>query len=193
MKAILTFQGFTESDDERTGTEDLYFNVIRRFAREDITTYQPRAWTSNVKTLAAQIARQGIRNVALISYSHGQSAAVDFAHEAYKRGIAVDLWCVCDGVYRPAWLPRWNWLQPLSFRALAKSATIRVPYNIRRVTGVRQNISWPFGHDLEPVSFLTTIEPLARLPYTHPSIDQSPEWFQLVRHELQKWSNPPPP
>jgi hypothetical protein len=192
MKAIITFQGFTESDENRTGTEDLYFSVIRRFAREDITTYQPQPWTANVKTLAAQVARQGIRNAAIVSYSHGQSAAVDFAQAAYRLGITIDLWLACDPVYRPAWLPRWNWTQPLAFRALTKSARIAIPFNIRKVTGVRQDISWPFGHDLKPASPLTTVEDLVKLPYSHTAIDQAPEWFQLVRTELQKWTNPAP-
>jgi len=192
MKAIITFQGFTESDDNRTGTEDLYFNVIRRFAREDVTTYHPRAWTSNVKNLASQVARQGIRNVAVISYSHGQAAATDFARAAYKLGITIDLWLACDPVYRPSWLPRWNWTQPLAFRALTKSARIAIPFNIRKVTGVRQDISWPFGHDLKPASPLTTVEDLVKLPYSHTAIDQATEWFQLVKTELQKWTNQPP-
>lgn len=189
MKSVVTFQGFTESEDSRTGTEDLYFEVIRKIAREDVTTYQPKAWTADVKSLAAQVARQGIRNVAIVSYSHGQSAAVDFSKAAYALGITVDLWLACDPVYRPAWLPRWNWTQPLAFRALTKSARIKVPSNIRRVTGVRQDISWPAGHDLKPASPATIVEDLVRLPYSHTSIDQSPEWFQLVKRELRAWAN----
>ena len=192
MHAIITFQGFTESDSWRTGTEDLYFSIIRRFAREDITTYQPKAWTADVKVLAAQVARQGIRHAVLISYSHGQSAAVDFAKAAYELGITIDLWLACDPVYRPSWLPRWNWTQPLAFRALTKSARIAVPHNIRRVTGVRQNISWPFGHDLKPASPLTTVEDMVNLPYSHTAIDQAPEWFALVKSELHAWANPTP-
>jgi len=189
--AIITFQGFTESDDSRTGTEDLYFTVIRRFAREEITTYQPKAWTADIKILAAQVARQGIRNVALVSYSHGQAAAVDFAKAAYELGITIDLWLACDPVYRPSWLPRWNWTQPFAFRALTKSVRIKVPHNIRRVTGVRQDISWPAGHDLKPQSPQTSVEDLLKLPYCHTTIDQAPEWFALVRSELQAWANPP--
>ena len=191
MNAVITFQGFTESNRQRTGTEDLYFKVIRKFAREDITTYQPQPWTAGVKTIAAQVARQGVRNVALVSYSHGQAAALDFAKVAYKLGICVDLWLACDPVFRPSWLPRWNWTQPLAFRALTKSAKIKVPHNIRRVTGVRQNISWPFGHDLKPASPATTVEDLVSLPYSHTAIDQSPEWFRLVKNELEGWANPP--
>lgn len=192
MLAIITFQGFTESDAQRTGTEDLYYNVIRKFAREDITTYHPKTWTANVQVLARQIARQGIRNVVLISYSHGQSAAVDFAKAAYDLGVTIDLWLACDPVYRPAWLPRWNWLQPLAFRALTKSVRINVPQNIRRVTGVRQNISWPFGHDLKPISPATVVDDLPYLPYSHAAIDQAPEWFELVKSELSQWANPKP-
>ena len=47
MKAILTFQGFTESEHARSGTEDLFFEVIRKFACDDVTTYHPRTWSFN--------------------------------------------------------------------------------------------------------------------------------------------------
>jgi hypothetical protein len=191
MNAVLTFQGFTESSRQRTGTEDLYFSVIRQFASRSTTTYQPQPWTADVKTLAAQIARQGIRNVAIVSYSHGQSTAVDFSKAAYSLGITVDLWLACDPVYRPAWLPRWNWMQPLAFRALTKTARIKVPHNIRRVTGVRQDISWPAGHDLTPTSPATYVEDLIKLPYSHTTIDHAPEWFSLVKTELASWITPP--
>jgi len=198
MLAIIIFQGFTESDAQRTGTEDLYYNVIRKFAREDVTTYHPRRWTADVKNLASEISRQGIRNVVVISYSHGQSACVDFAKALKKLSdksspeVTIDLWLACDPVYRPSWLPRWNWIQPLAFRALTKSVRITVPQNIRRVTGVRQNISWPFGHDLKPSSPATVVEDLPFLNYCHTAIDQAPEWFSLVKNELNQWANPKP-
>jgi hypothetical protein len=192
MNAIVTFQGFTESARQRTGTEDLYFSTIRQFANATTTTYQPQPWTADVKTLAAQIARQGIRNVAVVTYSHGQAACVDFSKHLYRYGVSTDLWLACDPVYRPQWLPRWNLWQPLAFRALFKSARIRVPQNIRRVVGVRQDISWPAGHDLSPASPATVIDDFVKLPYSHTAIDHAPEWFRLVKTELEEWTNPPP-
>jgi len=181
--AIVTFTGFTESDAQRTGTEDLYFDIIRKYSGETVTTYQPREWTTDIKKLAYQINRQGIRNVAMISYSHGQAAACDFARECYKLGIAVDLWVACDPVYRPSWLWRKNWTQPVAFRALFKNSKITVPSNIQRVTGARQNISIPCGHDMR-TSLGTTLIPLIYLPYSHAQIDGSPEWFAIVKQEL---------
>jgi hypothetical protein len=191
MKAIVTFQGFTESDRRRTGTEDLYFTIIRKFADEITTTYQPRTWTSNVSALAAQINRQDIRHVAIVSYSHGQAAAVQFAEACYDLGIRIDLWLACDPVYRPPWLPRWNWLQPLAFRALTPSATIRVPANVRRVCGVRQVLTIPCGHGLRPDGPNTRINTFPVLPYSHTAIDSSPEWFHMVETELRQWTSPP--
>ena len=182
--AIVTFTGFTESDASRTGTEDLYFDVIRKYAGDNVTTYQPREWTTNVKHLAYQINRQGIRSVAIVSYSHGQAAACDFARECYKLGIEVKLWLACDPVYRPSWLWRKNWTQPAAFRALfPKSAKITVPENIEKVMGVRQKVSIPSGHDLK-VSGSTKLIEFQFLPYSHVQIDGSPEWFELVKKEL---------
>jgi hypothetical protein len=193
MKAIVTFQGFTESDRRRTGTEDLYFSIIRKFADEYTTTYQPRTWTCDVKALAFQINRQDIRHVAIVSYSHGQSAAVDFAKICYDLGIRIDLWLACDPVYRPPWLPRWNWLQPFAFRAMGPhtSAPIAVPENVRRVCGVRQESNRPQGHKLRAVGANTRINKFPVLPYAHTSIDSAHEWHQMVAEELRHWIKPP--
>lgn len=193
MRAILTFQGFTESDAERTGTENLYWTVIREFSSGlYVTTDWPRTWTSDVEKLVALISRQGIRHVALVSYSHGQAAACAFARMAYDYGVHVDLWLACDPVYRPTWLPRWNWLQPLSFRALMKRGRIVVPDSVRRVVWAKQEISLPRGHDLvAEVPKWTHIEPPLILNYSHTAIDEAPEWFALVRRELRDWCNPP--
>lgn len=191
MNAIITFQGFRESAAHRSGTEDLYWNVIRQLASPTLTTYHPREWTANVKVLVDQLARQGIRSVALVSYSHGQAAATAFARYAYQRGIDCPLWLACDPVYRPTWLPRWNILQPLAFRALCKRGTITVPENIRRVSWVRQSVSMPRGHDLIPASPATSVQHPRILPYSHVAIDAAPEWFEMVEHELRAWIYPP--
>lgn len=192
MRAILTFQGFRESEHARTGTEDAFFYVIRQFASSEITTYHPRDWTSDVKALANQLARQGIRNVAIISYSHGQAAATAFARVAYTLGISTDLWLACDPVYRPTFLPRWNWLQPLAFRALLPNGSITVPRTIRRVAWVRQKIDLPRGHDLiaeDPTS--TYIEEPIVIPLRHTLIDHAPRWIDLIREEITDWAFPP--
>lgn len=190
MKAILTFQGFTESIRTRTGTEDLYFNVIRKFASPEVTTYHPYPWTTNVKALAAQVARQNIRHVALVSFSHGQAAALDFAEEAYRYGVDTDLWLACDPVYRPKWLPRQSWAQIAAVRAMIPgSASIRVRTPIKRITGVRQNISLPKGHDVVPACEGVDVRPFQWLTYTHTLIDEAPAWHNLVREELESWVN----
>lgn len=183
--AIVTFTGFTESEADRAGTEDLYFEIVRKYSGENVTTYQPREWTTDVKKLAYQINRQGIRSAAMISYSHGQAAACDFARECYKLGIAVKLWLACDPVYRPSWLWRKNWTQPVAFRALFKNSKITVPSNIERVLGVRQELTIPRGHALKS-TLGTELEPLAILLYSHTQIDGSPEWFALVKRELNR-------
>jgi len=191
MNAIVTFQGFTESDSSRTGTEDLFFRVIRCFSSPTVTTYHPRTWTTNVKHIAAQLSRQGIRNVVMVSYSHGQAAATDFAKACYEHGISVDLWLACDPVYRPAWLPRWNWLQPAAIRALLRDSVIKVPHNVMRVVSVRQELTIPRGHTLRATSPRTYVEPAKVLSYSHTAIDQAPEWYVLAEKELANWVKPP--
>jgi hypothetical protein len=191
MKAIVTFQGFTESSERRTGTEDLYWDVIRNFSGNEITTDWPRRWTADVKELAALLARQRVESLAMVSYSHGQAAACQFAAHCYELGIDVDLWLACDPVYRPAWLPRWNWLQPFAFRALLKTGNISIPRNIRRVAGVRQETDLPRGHTLVPSSPHTVVRTFDVLPFGHTTIDNAGEWFALVDLELRQWSAPP--
>lgn len=192
MRAILTFQGFRESEHARTGTEDAFFTVIRQFASSEITTYHPRDWTSNVKALASQLVRQGVRNVALVSYSHGQAAATAFARHAYTLGISTDLWLACDPVYRPTFLPRWNILQPLAFRAMLPNGKITVPRSIRRAAWVRQEVDFPRGHDLvaEDKSSTHVAEPIV-IPLRHTLIDHAPRWIDLLREELTCWAHPP--
>ena len=189
MRAIVTFQGFTESSEKRTGTEDLYWQVIRLFSRDTITTDWPRQWTANTKALASLLARQRIKSVAMISYSHGQAAACDFAEECYALGIDVDLWLACDPVYRPSWLPRINAAQPLAFRAITRFAKIKVPRNLKRVASVRQRVNRPHGHDLIATSPDTVIVHPVELKFTHTEIDSAGEWFALVDRELTTWAN----
>ena len=190
MKAILTFQGFTESESNRSGTEDLFFDVIRNFAGRDVTTYHPRTWTTNVRHLAEQLMRQNIRHVAIVSYSHGQAAATAFARLAYDYGLKVDLWLACDPVYRPTWAPRNLIGQLLSFRAIIGNPKIRVPHGVRRVASVQQTLTKPCGHQLFSNHPNTYIQKPLTLPYGHTGIDSAPEWFALVKSELRQWCQP---
>lgn len=187
MNAILTFQGFTEDHDRRTSTEDLYFTVIRTFLGPFTVGCLPQPWTADVRAIVRQLARQGIKRLALISYSHGQAAAVDAAKEAYKVGIAVELWCACDPVLRADWLPRRNAFQVFSFRSLFQKGTIKAPPNIRRIIGVRQRVNRPNGHDIVPTGPRQVVQHFRELPYPHSEIDGSPEWFALVELELSKF------
>jgi hypothetical protein len=191
MMAIITFSGFRESEGDRSGTEDLYWEVVRHFAASDVTTYHPRAWTANVKNMVGQLSRRGIKRVAIISYSHGQAAATAFARLAYAHNISVDLWLACDPVHRPTWLPRWDIFQPLAFRAMLKNIRIKVPKGVRRVVYARQEVDRPCGHTLVPSTPLTYVQKPIVLPYGHTTIDESPEWHAMVQSELQHWIKPP--
>jgi hypothetical protein len=189
MKAIVTFQGFTEGEEKQTGTEDLFFTVIRNFASEKVTTYHPRTWSSNVRNLAAQLQRQGIKRIVCISYSHGQAAVCDIAKICGQFGMKIELWLACDPVYRPTWLPRHDWLQPLAAGALNREMTITVPSAIERVVWCRQELTFPRGHKLIPAKFMVQeIAPAIVLRYSHTTIDHADEWHETVKLELEKWA-----
>jgi len=192
-RAIVSFSGFQESDEDRNGFEDGFFRVVEKFSKaNEIVTYAPRTWKSNVKALADQLRRQRITSVAVLSYSHGQAAATAFARYGYEIGLDIDLWIACDPVYRPTWLPRWNALQPVAFRAMLKRGKIKVPKGIRRAVYIRQERDRPCGHDLVATHPDQTIE-LAGVyhSYGHTEIDEASEFWNLVRDELTVWSNPP--
>jgi pimeloyl-ACP methyl ester carboxylesterase len=187
MKAVVVFQGFTESDASATGTEDLYFDVVRQFASKTVTTYQPRTWKTGLENLLDQLIRQRIHDVIVIGYSWGAGyASQKFARLAPDWGVKIPLMLLCDPVYRPLWMPTWLGANPLCLRSLLpKSTKIVVPQSVRRVCGVRQEISIPFGHHVTHASPVTKIEPFKVLPYSHTTIDGAPEWFSLVRNELE--------
>lgn len=187
MKAVITFQGFTESDSAATGTEDLYFDIIRPFASRNVTTYQPRTWKTDVENLLSQLIRQRIHDVVIVGYSWGAGyTAQKFAKLAPEYGIRIPLMMLCDPVYRPTWMPAWMGANPLCFRSMMPaSKRIVIPESVKRVCGVRQNVNLPQGHELAHESPVTKIEPFRVLPYSHTAIDAAPEWFSLVRNELE--------
>lgn len=186
MKAVIVFQGFTESEAHATGTEDLFFDVIRKFARENVTVYHPRRWNANIEPLLDQLVRQRIHDVIVVGYSWGAGfAAQKFAHLAPDWGIRIKLMLLCDAVYRPQWMPAWMGANPFCIGSLSKRRKITIPQSVARVCWVRQNISIPQGHDLQAESQLTKIEPPVFLPFAHTSIDAAPAWRTMVRTELE--------
>lgn len=187
MRAILTYQGFTETARRKTDTETLYYDLIRNFSSRDVHTRPPENWNADVKIILDQLVRNGITRIAQISFSHGQAAATATARYAERIGLQVDLWLACDPVYRPTWLPRKNILQPLAFRALLRTGTIHVPPHIQRTHYVRQEINRPAGHTLKGQN--VHLEDI--LPYTHSEIDGSPQWWNLVRDQLTQWTQSP--
>lgn len=191
-QAILLFTGFQQSDEKRSGFEDGFFNHIARLQDENTLIYAPRTWKTNVQELANQLRRQGVERVAMLSYSHGQAAAVEFAEYCYEIGIAVDLWLACDPVARATWLPRQTWAQIFAWRALLKKGIIKVPSNIARTVYIRQEYDMPRGHTLVPKSESQVVE-LAGILHTfgHCEIDESFYWWSLVTKELPTWINPP--
>lgn len=189
--AILSNLGFRQRGLRRSDGERMYFEVTKEFSGPGIHTRPPEPWTADMRGIVRQLKRNGYTHLALISYSHGQAAAQAAAREARRLDMPVLLWLACDPVFRAKWLPRSNWLQPLSFRAMLKRGTIRVERNIKRVVYCRQTLNRPNGHDLvkTPGSSTHISYPIV-LPYRHGEIDGAPEWFSIVHHELTHLTRP---
>jgi hypothetical protein len=75
---------------------------------------------------------------------------------------------------------------------MLKRGTIKIPKGIARTVYVRQERDRPNGHDLVPTSPAQIVE-LAGVfhSYGHSEIDESPEFWQVVKDELTIWANPP--
>lgn len=186
MKAIVTFQGFTEDLSLNTGTERLFREVIRKHVRRDLTCLDPRPWDADTNAIVAYLARSGVSECAVVGYSYGGGyTSQKFAHACLKHGITIRLMMLCDPVYRPLWLPAWGLLQPFAIRSLMpRCAKIKVPRSVSTVQWVRQTISLPQAHELDAEWTQTKIHPPQILPYGHTAIDESPEWFKLVEEKL---------
>ena len=189
--AILSNLGFRQRGLRESDGERMYFDITKTFSGPDVHTRPPEPWTADMKNIVRQLKRNGYTHLALISYSHGQAASQAAAREAARLDMPVLLWLACDPVFRATWLPRSNWAQPLSFRALRRKGTIVIPPNISRVVYCRQTLNRPNGHDLVPAPDSHTIAARPHvLPYRHNEIDGSPEWFAIVRRELEFLTRP---
>ena len=186
MRAIITFQGYTEDLSQNTGTERLFREVIRKLVGSELTCLDPRQWDANTEAMVAYLSRSGVTECAVVGYSYGGGyTSQKFAHACMKHGITIKLMLLCDPVYRPTWLPAWHILQPFAIRSLMpKAAHIDIPRSVEEVHWVRQTISLPQAHDLRFEWSQTVIHKPQVLPYGHTAIDESPEWFDLVRRHL---------
>lgn len=190
LRAIVTFQGFTEDLSRNTGTERLFREVIRKLVGPELTCLDPRQWDANVEAMVAYLDRSDVKEVAVVGYSYGGGyTSQKFAKECLKHGITIKLMLLCDPVYRPTWLPAWDILQPFAIRSLMpKAAHIDIPRSVEEVRWVRQTISLPQAHDLRAEWTQTAIFKPQVLPYGHTAIDESPEWFSLVREHLTRFA-----
>lgn len=186
LRGIITFQGFTESLSQSTGTERLFREVVRKFVGPDLTCLDPRQWDADTDAMVGYLKRSGVTECAVVGYSYGGGyTAQKFAKACMRQGITIKLMLLCDPVYRPTWLPPWGLLQPFAIRSLMpRCATIDIPRSVEEVHWVRQRLSLPMAHDLRNEWSLTKIHDPQVLPYGHTAIDESPEWFNLVRQKL---------
>jgi pimeloyl-ACP methyl ester carboxylesterase len=194
MIAVVQYQGHLQTGQSQSGMEDLHFNVTRKFANEHVTVVHPRRWNSDVPALMDMLTRQEIHRVILIGYSWGAGyTCMKFAKLAPEWGIKIPLALLCDPVYRPTWMPGWLPANPLNIYSLDRRTKIHVPQTIKRVAWVRQKLSIPNGHELVSEYGHTHIVPGRVINgHTHMTIDEAPEWFSLVRNELEFELDPGP-
>jgi hypothetical protein len=187
-KAIIMFSGFQESEENKSGFEAGFFTTVRPFANGEVTVYHPRTWKTNVRNLLRQLYENGISEVAIVAYSHGQAAAMAFARLAPKYGVTVRKLLGCDLVFRPTWLPRWTIAQIFSWRAVIGHPKIKVPPAIKEVHYVYQDIDTPNGDPLiaeDPNETIVHTPVKIKLPHTR--IDESPVWWGIVKAQLEQF------
>jgi hypothetical protein len=185
-KAILMFGGFQESEARQSGFEKGFFNVVRPFANGEITVYHPRTWKTNVRNILRQLYENGISEVAVITYSHGQAAAMDLAKLAPQFGVTVNLLLCCDPIYRPAWAPREIWAQVFAWRAMIGNPVIKIPPSVNQVHYVIQDITKPSGHRMEAQDpEATHVHTPIKISLPHVLIDESPKWWEMVKMHLK--------
>ena len=80
---------------------------------------------------------------------------------------------------------RWLPANPLNIYSIDRRTKIKLPPAIHRATGVRQTLTVPSGHDIVKTVQHQKIDPFRVLPYGHTNIDEAPEWFTLVKNELE--------
>jgi len=188
MKAIIMFSGFQESEARQSGFERGFFSTVRHFSGPDVTTYHPRTWKTNVRNLLRQLYENGISQVAIITYSHGQAAAMAFSRLAPQYGVTISVLLCNDPIYRPPWLPRNTLFQAMSFRSIFGSPVIKVPSSVRRVHYVVQDITLPAGHKMvaeDPTQ--TQVHTPIKIQLPHIRIDESPTWWALVKMHLENF------
>jgi hypothetical protein len=185
--AILSYQGFTETRREKTGSEKLYVDVVRNYASPEIHTRFPEDWTADVKAIINQLYRNGLERLFITCYSHGQAAAMACAKYAISLGIKVDCILICDGVARTP-IPRKNIFQVFAWRSLLKTGSIVIPPGVGSCLYVRQENNIPMGHKVVSKDGNTPVRCVNVIDCKHTEIDDSAEWFNLVDYQLAKWT-----
>lgn len=192
MKSIIMFTGFQESERVGNGFERGFFDVVRKFAAQHVTTYHPRTWKTDVAPMLRQHYDNGITETAILCYSHGQAAAIEFAKRAPEYGVAIPLLLACDPVPRASWLPRATWAQPLTLFSIIGSDVIKVPPSVKSVRYVRQHMTFPRGADFVadyPDSTIIHDPEIVHLP--HIRIDESKAWWTMVMRSLEQFTYEP--
>jgi hypothetical protein len=193
MKAIYPVLGFRQGHDEEVGMEELHFKHLRKLANPELTVYHPREWTEDAGNILAQFQRNGIDELLLIAYSHGQALACEISRLAPRYNIKTIRMVLCDPVFRSRILPRSNWFQIFSVRSIFTTPKIKIPATVHRVDWVRQFLDKPQAHELiaeDPKK--TLIAPPIVLAHRHTRIQWADRWFDLVIDVALEFANAPP-
>ena len=181
----IVISGFTQSEGRYSGMTRLAQKLIGSCPG---TRVELRKWSDDWNDVAEWIhlcrTNGSLPDIVISGYSYGGFSATLLAAELGRRGLAVRAMVLCDAVYRHRYFAG-NW------RSLVPWRKIRVPTNVEEVYVLRQSNPrfsmrrtgpWiqPAGHDVEPVSSLTKMNPEVVLTCDHEWADDALEFHELA-------------
>lgn len=157
----IVISGFTQHVGRYSGMVRLAQRLIKACPKRRVEAYP---WNTDWSQIAEWILlnRNGeAQDIVIAGYSFGGFSATLLASELERRGINVRSMVLCDAVYR-------HWYRAGWWRSLVPWSKITVPVNVEEVHVLRQTrprvsfgrtgpIIQPAGHDVEPLSSLTTV------------------------------------
>ncbi len=184
---ILGVSGLFQDEGELHGTYKIQRDLKEKYSPQ-VACYDVRTWDHNPKEFASLLKNDGITHVIIHAYSWGGGyGAPRLCDELVRQGIVIVCVMVCDGVYRPKWLPAWGIANLLGFRAIIKdSASIKYHEKVQRIVGLRQIASTPMGHPISWRGMKYSPTVVFGKNVDHLTIDECDQWRHLVFTEVQK-------
>lgn len=187
---IIPITGFTESTRRPTGTEAVWGELLA-FSSPSVRVATPLVWSADMEAFVRFVLRNSGPSkprLMVTGYSWGAGVgAMRLAEACYPLGLTIEMMLLCDPVYRSRLLPDWLPFNPRSVATFWRPEIV-VPRSVDKVVWMRQAVSVPSGHDLRAAfSGVTTIRPPVISLADHCSIDDTPEWRDMVLEAAQEF------